>query len=391
MLKQVRIPVIIQGAKHEALLDTGSSVSLIDSDIASQLSLVLDRNRTTVIRSASSHTFTHFGTTEVGLSLPTISSTKKFPIQLHCLKRLNAGIILGLDFLSANQARIDFSNSTISMHAHTLELQPPTNTSTDSFDPDDLFVFNQIETPDMSMSRHAREWHNSFLETYGDMIGSDAKLGIIKDTAFQIQLESGIRPFHFKPYRIPASQEEEFKRQLTNLVEQGVIRKSTSPYASPAFAVAKKDSSLRMVVDYRHLNQHTILDYYPIPNQQDLLFSLHGNHVFSQIDCNSGYFQICLHPDSIPLTAFITPFGKYEYLRVPQGLSGAPMYFQRIMNDHFSHLPFVKVFMDDILHNVADHADHLHQVMAILRSFLSMGFDPLLEIWSISGCCQCPK
>jgi hypothetical protein len=125
-----------------------------------------------------------------------------------------------------------------------------------------------------------------------------------------------------------------------------------------------------MVVDFRKLNAITSLPRFPLPRADDILSSLHGSTIFSQIDLNSGYYQVGLQEDQCYLTSFVLPFGQYEFRRMPFGLAGAPMTFQRLMTNLFLDLEFVKVFLDDILiHSTseAEHAQHLRQVFQRLQ------------------------
>jgi hypothetical protein len=137
--------------------------------------------------------------------------------------------------------------------------------------------------------------------------------------------------------------------------------------------VQKKGGSLRMCVNYRGLNQVTIKDRFPLPRIDDLIDKLHGATVFTSLDLRSGYHQIRIAECDVHKTAFITHKGLYEYRVMPFGLCNAPSSFQRQMNKMLvmlAHLPFVAVYMDDILvfsQTKEEHHQHLKTVLSILK------------------------
>ena len=104
-----------------------------------------------------------------------------------------------------------------------------------------------------------------------------------------------------------------------------------------------------MCTDYRGINAITKRDAYPLPNIDDLLFTIGPKRFFSSLDLFSGFWQIKLHPDSKEKTAFSTPAGHYRWLVLPMGLTNAPSSFQRLMNTVLGDLSFVCVYLDDIL------------------------------------------
>ena len=113
---------------------------------------------------------------------------------------------------------------------------------------------------------------------------------------------------------------------MDQLLKDGKINPSTSPYGAPVLFVKKKDGTLRMCIDYRALNSQTIQNHYALP-RIDEFDRLHGAKIYSKIDLTSGYYQIAIDPKDRHKTAFGTRYGYYEFNVMSFGLTNTPATF----------------------------------------------------------------
>ena len=230
-------------------------------------------------------------------------------------------------------------------------------------------------SPPAELLAHLNALLQPILKKYSDVFPDELPAGLppSRSVDHRIVLKPGATPASRSPPRLAPPELAELKKQLIELLSSGKIRYSVSPWGAGTLFVAKKDTTeRRFCIDYRPLNEVTVKNNASLPNIEELFDQLLGAKYFSKLDLRSGYHQIRIHPDDIPLTAFNTRYGHFEFLVLPFGLCNAPATFMRLMQEVFRDCldRFVIVFLDDILvysKTAEEHAAHLETVLALLR------------------------
>jgi hypothetical protein len=276
--------------------------------------------------------------------------------------------ILGADFLAFAKMQLDFANS-----CYTFAFQQSCRYDFESLDfsmqhyhvfPCSEGALNEIvaytSSLSISDSRKLDQLVLDFPKLFSDQLGTVKRMVCPLDLTDDVPVRS--RPSQCSPPRLQALREI-----VQDLLEKGVVRKSFSQYASPAFLVPKPQGGYRIVIDYRLLNKRVVFDAFPMPSVEHAFANFQGAKVFSIWDLNSADYQIPLSAKSRKVTAFCTPFRLFEFTKLPMGISVGCQVLSRVVDSLFGDLKhsYVYNFMDDLVmysRSMEEHLGHLREV-----------------------------
>lgn len=356
------------------MVDTGSTISLLNSkNVSNEIYERLSSEKiqiSTIVGQVSRNT--EFVKTKCPEEFRQPINARMKWVKIHLEKTYD--FLIGMDWIANNVKVIDMENQEIFLSNNTKipflnkTIQNEVNTLEESkLENIQLEHLNQKEK---SIMLHLLEKYKKLLYKDGDRLTNTSSIVHEIKTTTNEQINS-------KLYRYPPQHEAEVRQQMKEMEAQGIIRKSNSKYSSPIIVIPKKkDNSgkqkFRIVVDYRRLNKVTIDDKYPLPNIDSILDKLGKAQYFSSIDLAKGYHQILVSKKDIEKTAFVTPVGLYEYIRMPFGLKNAPATFQRLINeilrDYINKI--CVVYLDDILVFSTTLEEHQNSLEKIFRKLM---------------------
>ncbi|KAK3279634.1 hypothetical protein CYMTET_12496 [Cymbomonas tetramitiformis] len=234
------------------------------------------------------------------------------------------------------------------------------------------------EEEDAAVPARDQQAMQELLAEFQDVIVEDLPLNAVLGSSKQrahIRLKEDWNqvPPAQRHYKMSHQELEQLWARLDELLSKGYIRPSSSPYAAPCLMVPKPNNpkELRLVIDYRRLNGVTVQNRFPLPDIQQMFDDMQGCVVFSSADVRHGFWQMPMAEEDVEKTAFVSHYGSYEWLVLPMGLTNSPSSYQSMMTQAFRSLPFVRVFIDDVIcfsRSVREHLDHLRQMLSVCRN-----------------------
>jgi len=205
---------------------------------------------------------------------------------------------------------------------------------------------------------------------YPNLFDEETPLGCLPDIKHSIRTKDA-QPIRTRQWRLPESARTTIRKECDQMLKDGIIEPSNSPWLSPVVLVKKKDGGIRFCVDYRNLNKITIVDTYPMPRLDQSLDDLSGKLWFTALDARSAYWTIEVEPRDRPKTAFSDGYRLFQFRRMPFGLATAPSTFQRaintVLNPVLGH--HALAYLDDVViysHNFEEHLAHLDETLHLL-------------------------
>ena len=236
-------------------------------------------------------------------------------------------------------------------------------------------VSDNFDLSALEMTRQQKAMLVKLLDEYADIFSAGSadlgRTGIVKH-----QIDTGNNPpIKQAPRRVPMHQQEVVGHHVEEMLQNGVVHPSTSPWASPIVLVRKKDGTTRFCVDYRKLNDVTRKDAYPLPRIDETLDALAGAQLFTTLDLASGYWQVEMDAADREKTAFATHHGLFEFQVMPFGLCNAPGTFQRLMEFVLAALQWETclVYLDDAIVYGQNFEEHLEQLKEVFQRFRQAG------------------
>ena len=199
-------------------------------------------------------------------------------------------------------------------------------------------------------------------------------IGSAEDLQMDISTEDEI-PVQKRYNSIPQPLLLQVKGHVEDMLNRGWITRSASAWSSPVVIVRKQSGDIRLCCDFRQLNAKTIADKHPLPRVQESLDSLNGSEWFTVVDLTRAYYQGYISPESRHKTAFVTPWGFYQWVRIPFGLMNAPSNFQRYMENVIGDLrgKCALPYLDDIIIHSKTFSDHVQHIGEVLQRLQQHG------------------
>lgn len=356
-----RKDVVINGVKLNAIIDSGSDLSLMCEKQYKQIGSPMRGNRIIKFRGAGSEENTTLG----DVCLKICIDMEVYDIVVHVVRDgiVPHDMLIGSNFLNLVEVHIRKGVVSIAKIADDQDIVS------------EVYKIDVLHDADKSVDlTHVKDEH-----TKNEIEYLIKKYEPRKEKDVNVQMAIVVKddvPVSQNARRLSVAEKTEVESQIQVWLDEGIVQPSCSDYASPIVLVKKKNGATRICVDYRKLNEKIVKNRYPLPLMEDQLDVLQSAKVYSTLDLKNGFFHVAVEESSRKYTAFVVPNGHYEFLRMPFGLSTSPAYFQKYVNAVFRDLAvrgIVAIYMDDLIIPSVDIQEGLSRLKLVLETAATYG------------------
>lgn len=362
--------VYLNDAKLNALIDTGSEITVIREDIFREKKLGKFDKTDKVICGIGS-TLKAIGVFKCKIRIDEC----EFEVNCHVISEKNVPeLIVGMNLLNAANVSINSTGVYVKysgeQKSNVIESETVENkTEMDQAIHEMLNCFH-ISEFERGMSDLSHILDKSVKDEIVNIIQRYEPKPIKPSPVEMKIILSDESPVYQRPRRLPPIEKAEVENQVQQWIKDGIVKPSSSDYASPIVLVNKKDGSKRVCVDFRQLNKKVYRDRYPLPNIEEQIDMLQSGKFFTTLDLTNGFFHVSVDKQCTKYLAFVTPNGQYEFLKVPFGFCNSPAVFQRFINMIFRDLiakGYVLIYMDDIIIIAKTIKEAIERLLMVLK------------------------
>lgn len=366
----------IQKYALSALIDSGSAVSLIKSNFVPK-ELVLKPILSNEFRGINGSLINVLGTFSTKILV-----NSKHPTDVNFMvvpqETMTYPVLLGRDFIACkkilfDEGKLEFISDDYINYVETVnEIMNIEYVEQPFLCSEELKINPKV---DLKVQRCLTNMYNQYVHSRETCEKLESKVEM------SIKVKNS-NPVRYRPRRLAYFEKLKLQEILDDFMKQGIIRPSNSPYASPIVLIRKRSGDIRLCVDYRELNKVIVRDNFPTPLIDDHLDRLKGKKFFTKLDLKNGFYHVKINESSVPYTAFVTPLGQFEFLKMPMGLSNSPNVFARFTFDVFHELISqgkLLVYFDDILIASTDLDEHLNILSQVFEIAAKYGLQFRLD------------
>ena len=337
----------VGGVKTDIVLDTGAAGSFVSRKFKEKIpevKYVEVKETPPEFVSATKTKLDTNGRIETEIAL----GQHRWKAPLIVTEELTHDVILGMDNLEEEGFVIDTKNRTVELPSKERIAYSPAKTILTMLRDE---LPNGVGTLSDAIPEPEKKQLQALLRKNRDLFAENPKNPGTTQVVEHVINTGDHMPIHEHPRKVSPMQRQVIDKEIEEMLKNGIISPSESPWAAPVVITKKKDGTNRFCVDYRRMNDITTKDVYPLPRIDLTLDALAGSTVFSTLDLASGYWQIPVKKEDRPKTAFSIHAGLYQYNVMPFGLSNAPATFQRLMDRILNGLLWKSclVYLDDII------------------------------------------